>query len=593
MVSPNHRLVNIAALALLAAMALLMFTSMWNDTLTFDEVAHVGSGYSYLRKLDGRLNTHHPPLFKDLAAIPLLFLHLKFPWGDRRWVEDRFDEWDFGNVFIFHSGGDPDSITRLARTPMILLTLAFGWFLFWWTRRQFGDSAALLALFFYTSSPTFIAHGRFVTNDVASAAGFFLGLVAYLDFLRNPVRRTILISGFALALALLTKYSTVLLLPIFVVLAALWALFYEETGRRLSSFRSSMKATSWIFLVAYLSIYPIYLFHTWKYPPSLQRRDTITSLEGHGVGHTPKDIVIWASDKPLLRPYAHYFRGVLMTIQRSNSTDGRFFLGEIYHSGIRPYFPFVYLVKEPLAFQFLTILALAFGISRLLRPVYKREWLTEHFTEVAFLIVLAVYWFLSIRSSLNIGVRHLLPTFAFVYVLVANEIVVRYRRLRDQADEIELEGLSPFARNASLWALRSILGIALAWQVVSVGRVHPSYLAYFNELAGGPDGGSRYVVDSNIDWGQDLKRLSWFVEQHGIQEIHLDYFGAVETGYYLKGKERGISGCAEPQRGWVAVSVMSYQHSREQSQCDYRRWLPIDKLTTKIGYSIFLFRNSP
>ena len=574
-------------------MAALMFASAWNDALTFDEVAHIGSGYSYVRKADGRLNSHHPPLFKDLAGLPLLLLHLKAPFNDPRWTEDRFDEWDFGSLLVYHSGGDADMITRLARAPMILLTIAFGWVIFWWTRRHFGDGVALLTLFFYVFSPTFLAHGRFVTNDVAAAAGFFVGLVTYIGFLREPSRRNIVVAGLGLGFALITKYSTFLLLPIFVMLAAIWAMAKEEIGQekgyRLARFGRCLIGTGCIVLIAYLSIYPIYLFHTWHYSPVQQRLDTIASLAEPGIGHTPKDIVIWASDKPVLRPYAQYFRGLFMNVQRSSSTDNRFFLGQIYRKGIRVYFPFVYLVKEPLAMHLLTLLALAFGISRMLQPAYRREWVAEHFTEIAFLLVLAVYWILSILSSLNIGVRHLLPTFALVYILVANELLVRYQRLRDHVQETEIKGLSPAAIDRSLWGLRVILAVALGWQAFSVLRVHPSYLAYFNELAGGPDGGWRYVVDSNIDWGQDLKRLARYVDQRGIREIHFDYFGGGDVDYYLKGKERGLSRCAAPQQGWVAVSAMWYQHSREEPNCEYSRWLPMDKLVAKIGYSIFVF----
>src|SRR5262249_48821779 len=147
--------------------------------------------------------------------------------------------------------------------------------------------------------------------------------------------------------------STFLLLPIFVALAAIWAIVDQEISRekgwRLASFGRCLGRTGLIVLIAYLSIYPIYVFHTWNYSPQHQRLDTIASLEGPGVGHTPKNIVIWASDKPLLRPYAQYFRGLFMSVARSNSSDNRFFLGRIYQKGIPLYFPFVYLVKEPLA----------------------------------------------------------------------------------------------------------------------------------------------------------------------------------------------------------------------------------------------------
>ena len=96
--------------------------------------------------------------------------------------------------------------------------------------------------------------------------------------------------------------------------------------------------------------------------------------------------------------------------------------------------------------------------------------------------------------------------------------------------------------------------------------------------------------DSNLDWGQDLKRLSQFVEERAIPEIQLDYFGSADPAFYLKEKYRGISKCSELQKGWVAVSATVYPGVPWRPECDYRRWLPMEKLVTKIGYSIFVFR---
>jgi hypothetical protein len=178
----GHRFISAAAFALLTLMAALMFASLWDDTLTFDEVAHIGAGYADLREASYRLNPEHPPLFKDLAAAPLLFLDLQVPWGNKLRRAEPFDEWDFGSDLAFHSGMDADTIARVARTPMVLFTMAFGGVMFWWTRRHYGDSVALLSLFFYALSPTFLAHGRLVTNDVAAAAVSFVGVVADLRF---------------------------------------------------------------------------------------------------------------------------------------------------------------------------------------------------------------------------------------------------------------------------------------------------------------------------------------------------------------------------------------------------------------------------
>ncbi len=595
-------------------MAVLMFSSSWNDTFTNDEVPHLGAGFAYLRKSDYRLNPEHPPLMKDLGGAPLLLLKLHVDWNHKSWMEDPFGQWDFGWMLIANSGKSADTITRAAKAPLIVFTVALGLLIFWWTRQQFGDTAAMLALFFYTFSPTFLAHGRLVTTDVGAAAGLFVGTIGFLRFLKNPTWRNVALAGLAMGFAFLTKFSTIMLIPIALILSVAWTLADANPGRPgffrfrtrpggsfvaafraphwLSSLWRCLKQTACIFALSSLVVYAVYLHHILKYPAVRQQKDAEFTLNLYEVGGLSKQTVLWATGQPVLRPWAEYLLGLVCTLQRSAKGNSLFFLGKIYENGSRLYFPFVYLVKEPLALHLLTILAVAAALYGAFfcvrRPVVQRErrlerlreLLQAHFTEFALLAVIAIYWWAAIRSNLNIGVRHVLPSFPFIFILVANQIA----RLRQRL-------LAPSAgrRRAAIWSFRLILGALLSWHAVSVLRVHPSYIAYFNEMAGGPDGGWRYVADSNVDWGQDLKRLSQFVDQRGISQIHLDYFGAADPAYYLKGKYLGLSSCSEPVKGWVAVSAMSYPDSRRKPECDYRRWLPMEKLVTKIGYSTFVF----
>jgi len=133
-----------------------------------------------------------------------------------------------------------------------------------------------------------------------------------------------------------------------------------------------------------------------------------------------------------------------------------------------------------------------------------------------------------------------------------------------------------------------LIGLA-AWQASSVLSVHPYYLTYYNEMAGGSERGYEIATDSNYDWGQDLKRLWLFTEENGIEEIHLDYFGWADPYYYFGDKRTWLSSCDAPRNGWIAVSASFYQGSRERAECDYRRWLPIEKRVAAIGNSIFVF----
>jgi hypothetical protein len=325
--------------------------------------------------------------------------------------------------------------------------------------------------------------------------------------------------------------------------------------------------------------YRVYLHHIWNSAPARQLQSAEIHRHLYSLSGTAFDIVLWASDKSALRPWAEYFLGLLVALKASEWGQPLFFLGQVYPTGLRSYFPFVYLVKEPLTLHVLTIVALVFALSRIrwrFQSAKRREWLAQHFTEFAFLVVLGIYWTALIRSNMNIGVRHLLPAFPLTFILVANQIVTLFRRIEK--------------RRVAAWGGRLALGALLGWQALTVLRVHPSYLAYFNELAGGPEGGWRYVNDSNLDWGQDVKRLAQFVEERDIPGIYMSFFGPADAAYYLKGKDLGPVPCSEPPKGWVAVSAMMYPGAPWNPECDYRRWLPMEKLVTKIGYSIFVFR---
>jgi hypothetical protein len=588
---------------MLALMTALMFTSSWNDAATSDDNVALISGYSYLQKQEYRLEPQNPPLIKDLAAVPLLFMDLKEPWDSPGWGNED-DPDTLGREFLYRSGNDADAILRAARAPMILFAAAFGALLLWWTRNEFGDPAGLLALFLYAFSPTFLAHGRFVATDVGAAAGFFLGVIAFLRFLRNPTAPNMLLAGLAMGFAFLTKFSTVALLPIMLLLAAAWVLAHEEPEgapllpwrRRVGgSLMLAVRAPSWhwvrplsrtlartvgIIAIAYLVVYPFYLHHVWNYAPEQQAESARIHRQLYDLHGTARDVVLWASDKPVIRPWAEYFLGLLVALKASRWGQPLFFFGEIYPTGFPTYFPVVYLLKEPLALHVLTLVALLFALFRLRRPAGPslawREWLREHFTEFAFLAMLVVYWTALVRSQMNIGVRHLLPAFPFMYILVAKQIVALHEWTKN--------------RSPMKWVFPIALGGLLAWQAVSVLRVHPSYLAYFNEIAGGPDGGWRYVNDSNLDWGQDVKRLAQFVEARGIAAIRVSAFGPADPAYYLKERYRGPADCSQPSQGWVAVSAMIYPGAPWDPACDYRRHLPLEQLVAKIGYSIFVFQ---
>ncbi|MFN7088816.1 MAG: ArnT family glycosyltransferase [Candidatus Paceibacteria bacterium] len=218
---PNS-LSNIFALFILSLMFFLMFFSAVGDSATMDELAHIPAGYSYLAFKDYRLNPEHPPLIKDLSAIPLQFLNLKFPTDSPAWRDYINGQWDAGRIFLYESGNNADQIIFWARLPVMLLTIFFGWFFFKTIRGLYENKVGFLALFLFATSPTLIAHGRYVTTDVGAAFGFFFALMMFYKFLEKDNIKSLVIAGLSLGVVLLLKFSLFLLIPLFIIFGFFW-----------------------------------------------------------------------------------------------------------------------------------------------------------------------------------------------------------------------------------------------------------------------------------------------------------------------------------------------------------------------------------
>ena len=580
----SKQLTNFLAVLLLTFMFSLAILSMAGDSLTMDEVAHLPAGYSYLTQKDMRLNPEHPPLMKDLAAFPLLFIkNIKFPSEIPAWKDDINGQWAFGYHFLYHMGNPADKMIFWARIPMILLLILLGFFIFKWARELFGNKVALLALFFFSFSPTFLAHGRLVTTDVAASFGFFIGIYYFLRALENPTKKNIIFGGLAFGIAQLLKFSVILLVPLFIFLALIWWWVNKESHKNKKNFLQPLKILALIFLIGFLLVWSFYIYHIWGYLPERQVRDTKFLLSSFGF-RPAADFVIFLADKPILRAFGQYLLGLLMVFQRAAGGHTTYFLGEVGAAGWKHYFPIVYAIKIPLAFHILTIVALCFAAFEIKKPFFQRtffrlkNWTKNNFPEVACLSFIALYWAVSLRSNLNIGVRHLLPAFPFTMLLVAREIG---------------------KLTANLKKFLIVLLLLLIWQAISVISIYPHFLAYFNELVA-PNQGYLYTVNSNLDWGQDLRRLNDWVEKNNIEKIYVDYFGGGDAKYYLKEKFAPWWGTRSPDEfpkgNYLAVSVTFLQGGRGlpiagfDQPTGYYLWLyQYEPPIAKIGYSIFIY----
>jgi len=615
----------LGAAALLLVMLLLLLGSSWADAFIYDEPPHITAGYAYLRFRDARLNPDNPPLLKMWAAVPLLPLTLQFPLAALARQADPYEQWNTAQRFLYESGNEPHRIARLARLRPISVTLELGLALFCWTRVLAGGTAALLALVCYTWSPTILAHGRYVTMDVSAALGVALAGLALSRFLQCPSLRAALVSGLTLALALLLKSSAVLLVPLIVALTLLWL---GLDRRRMVSY---LRGVVIIGSTAALLVLLPYLWTTGHYPAAQQVRDTYMLLSDYADGplgrpeqataeedlarlqhdrtrdlracarllaeqRLPRltrcaaELAIFLADKPIVRGWGAYLAGLVFTHWRARNGTIAYFRGEVSGSGWWSYFPVVYAVKEPLPFHLLTALALSLALARVWSRAWGLRalitWLRSHATDTIMLGWLALYWSVALSVSLNIGIRHLLPVFPFTILLVAREL----SRWLPHSPRPCWGPLT--SRGAKLMVLIGLL----VWQGVSVVRVYPAFLAYFNEAVGGPAGGAQYVVDSNLDWGQDVRRLRAFIDTHGLETIAVDYYGTSSPRHELGAPFVPWGSALGPYPGWLAVSATNlYEAQGRWDPALWHRaedayaWLQGKRPVTTIGYSIVVF----
>jgi hypothetical protein len=392
---------------------------------------------------------------------------------------------------------------------------------------------------------------------------------------------------------MLIKFSLILLIPFFAFITIIYAGLKAERKYLFNI----LKYVGLALLVGIIGmifvVWPVYQYHILNYPPEQQIRDTQFLLAGTTIPEFLIKINSWMSEIPVLRPFSQYLLGLLLAISRSAAGHTTFFLGEISAEGWKSYFPLVYLIKEPLTLHLLILITLLYTAWLIKRPFWvntfgrTRGWIKSHFPEFAMLTFLGIYWLTSLTSKLNIGVRHLLPAFPFTMIL-ASVVICNY-------------WLTPTPKlGVGVKTKSTLVGILLLWQAISLISIYPHFLTYFNEIAGGPAQGYLYVVNSNLDWGQDLKRLKKWVEENKIEKIYLDYFGGGNPEYYLKEKYAPWWGKRNPDElpkgSYLAVSVNQLQGGRAfpvkgyDLPSDYYIWLyQYEPPIAKIGYSIFIY----
>lgn len=506
---------------------------------TVDEPVHVLRGRVLWQTGSMRFQYEHGPLAHWLIGAffftePTLADVVRLPsWptGDRIRLSREL-LWQDNNTNL-------DRTFFLARLPVIFVGLLLGAILARWSREFAGGSEAppwlgqFAVMILFTFSPNLLASFTLATTDATLTAAYVAVLFTWWRYWRRPSWGRWLLVTVTLGLALAAKFTALTLLPLLLVLGY---------GQWLSERPARPRNRWWEPALRWLSLLP-------------------------GAAAT-----LWALHAFEIRPFtglafpvpaATYFNSLATLLSHVDQGHQSFLLGDRSTEGWWHYFLVAFLVKTPVP----TLLLLAAAVVLMFR---RRRWQPAM---VLWLPAVTLFG-LATYSRLNIGYRHILPLLPFAWLLAAGAI-------------------------PSLWhknqITQALLVVALGWAVVAGLRQHPHHLAYFNELAGGPTRGYRYLADSNLDWGQDLKLLADFINR-ARQTVYYSYFGAAVPARYrieqppltARQDEPLNFAPANPAPGLYALSV-SHLQGMALTDPDTFNWFRRQRPVKHLGYSIFIY----
>ncbi len=515
----------LTALALLLALghAGLATRAMREKSTTSDELAHITGGYTFNHWADFRLHPENGILPQRWEALPATLAGAAYPaMTDDAWRQS--DVWLMGYRFFYQSGNDHPAMLAGARAMNSLFGAATALLVFFWSRRLWGTPGAFVSAIFCALCPTMLAHSGLATSDMCMTFFLLLAVAAYWHHLHDGGLTAWLVSATVFGLAGVAKHTSLLLLPmaLLMIVVRLSQPAPLQLGRRTFS-RLSGKLGVVIFslgihgLAVGMFIWAFFNFRYLAFNPDLPPGEFNYTWDLMlSFGGVKAQVIEFCRTWQLLPE--GYLYGLAFVLKHAEAR-GAFLDGDYSIYGWVSFFPKAFLYKTPfslLAGLTASVVFVAVGLR-----TSSRLKVTQHLYRVTPLLVLfGVYWIFSLTSHLNIGHRHILPTYPVLYIFCGAlgwAAMRAYERSRGG-------GLAVAA------AVTSVLG----WHATVAAAIHPHYLAYFNPIAGGPAEGYRHLVDSSLDWGQDLPGLKkWLTaNQRPGEPLFLSYFGTSEPDYY-------------------------------------------------------------
>jgi len=488
---PARVLLGVAA-TLIAVQALLTVLVIHRESLTFDEDDHMFAGYMMWHTGDYGLNPEHPPLVKLLATIPMLGRQLWVPpLQGRSFKEEAYLD---GRDWLARNDGDRNQLVFQMRLSAGLLALAFSLVVFFASRDLFGDWAALAALSLAALDPNILGHSALVTTDIGVSLFFLASTWTFYRYVRQPSWTRLILAGLVAGLLVATKHSGILFAPMMLLLIACEVLAVQK-GARL---RTALRLSGAFCVIILIGIFVLWSFYGFRYaarPAGLQLSTTIAAYVAPLGPHTAAIV----NGMARLHILPESFLIGLVDVKRMATDYPTFLFNTNYSHGVWWYFPCVIAIKTTLGLLGLLALTLFAIATRKLR--WGRE--------LTFLIVPALFYLATaMASGMNIGARHLLPFYAYCFILAG-------------------AGAAALASLNRRWLVAC--SVLLAAHIFSSLINFPNYIPYANEAWGGSANTYKLLSDANVDWAQQLFQVKAWQDQHPGEECWFAYFAYPEV----------------------------------------------------------------
>jgi hypothetical protein len=522
---------------LLATFAALAYLAAAAKSPTYDEPLHALGAWQHLHQHDFRVNPEDPPLWHYWAALPNGPAAIRADVSSQLYRDvatDIAEQWHYTVQTLYRTeGNDGDTFILRSRVMMLIVAIALGVVIAWFAWQLAGPVAAVVATALYGLDPNFLGHAALVKNDVAlSLVTLALAWAIWRAGRRVTVMNVIAISLLCVA-ALTVKFSGLLLGPVAAILLLAragmkkpWNCFGREVTTRGRQFKLAARVCFAAAVVSYVGVWACYGFRYRATPdpainlnmPRLLAYTAIAEATAKQ-NRVPTTIQTdswtppWAV-RVIVRlhelhalPQAWLF-GLLHTYQGALARP-TFLNGRLSQTGWWYYFPATMAYKSSLTLIAASLAAAIFAIKTLRRRNFDFE---KTWQSLCLSLPPMLYLLVAMKSNLNLGLRHVLPVYPFLFIAIGIVATRLYARRAVLTNRILLILLLPLLAEALL--------------------TFPNYIAFFNAASGGPRGGIKLLSDSNLDWGQDLKLLAEWRQKNPRGRLHLSYFGTADPWAY-------------------------------------------------------------